>query len=171
MKREKEPLIWFLLFIHIQLKSFPKMCVTSKYRVPICTAWITQLNSFSYTMMFNNSAILGLSSLGRVDITKTFYSFNNENCIIVSNYDSEFSFQLYPHQIACTSSTLLRLCPYSYLQTIINLFRCKIQTRDRLFYKRFNCHFLLSSQKENSFRALERTSTFRQYFRIWDLLA
>lgn len=51
-------------------------------------------------MMFNNSAILGLSSLGRVDITKTFYSFNNENCILVSNYDSEFSFQLYPHQIA-----------------------------------------------------------------------
>lgn len=135
MKREKEPLIWSLLFTYTQLNFFPKMCSTTKYRVLFRTSWITELNSFPHTMIFSNSAILGLSSLGKVEIIKTFYSFNTENSILVSNYNSEFRvFNCIHSKLQVnTSSTVLRLCPYSYLQTTMNLLLCKIQTKEMEF--------------------------------------
>lgn len=78
---------------------------------------------YNKLIIFNNRAILGLNSLGRVEIIKTFYSFNTENHILVSNYDSDLRVFncIHSRLQVSTSSTVLRLCPYSYLQTTINL--------------------------------------------------
>lgn len=117
--------------------------------------------------MFNNSAIVGLSSLGRIEIIKTFYSFNTENCIPVSNFNSEFrvfncihsklqvSTSKYKYRCAETASILI---PAGYYKSI------SLQNsnqRDGVFYKRYNCHFYYQPKKKTEFQIFRKNLHFQ----------